>query len=435
MGKWASQMSDAFDNAAMSRLGRRIQPPPIAWLMEAALGRPDLVSLAAGFTDNATLPVGETRAAFRELFNDDEAARKALQYGSTAGDAELLDLTASRLAEADGASASDSHSADRMLITHGSQQFLSLVTECLFDEGDIVIVEDPTYFVFLGIAQSRGIVCRGVRTDPDGINVSHLGELLEELRRAGQLARLKAVYLVSYCQNPSGRTTSFEKKQLVLSTLRQYESDAGHPLYLIEDAAYRELAFPSTPPQKTALSADGATDRLIYTGTYSKPFATGLRVGFGILPEALYGPVKHIKSNQDFGTAHLLQQLLLRAIKSGLYDKHVRSLVRHYQSKAAVMRGALRDSFPGDAAWEEPAGGLYFWAKLPESVSTGQGSSFFEAALKHDVLYVPGGLCYADDEVRPKPDCEMRLSFGNASNTEIEKGIGRLGQVIRESLE
>ena len=44
--------------SALSALGHRIASPPISWLMKTALARPKLISLAAGFTDNATLPVG-----------------------------------------------------------------------------------------------------------------------------------------------------------------------------------------------------------------------------------------------------------------------------------------------------------------------------------------------------------------------------------------
>ena len=64
----------------------------------------------------------------------------------------------------------------------------------------------------------------------------------------------------------------------------------------------------------TALTVPGATERVIYTGTYSKPYAPGARVGFGILPEPLFTIVQRIKGNHDFGTANLLQQLLAGAL-------------------------------------------------------------------------------------------------------------------------
>ncbi|MFN7140253.1 MAG: PLP-dependent aminotransferase family protein, partial [Limisphaerales bacterium] len=65
---------------------------------------------------------------------------------------------------------------------------------------------------------------------------------------------------------------------------------------------------------------------------------------------------------------------------------------------------------------------------------TGPKSRLFKTALENDVLYVPGELCYADDETRPKPTNEMRLSFGGASLKNIELGIERLGKVLRSQL-
>ncbi|HCZ03552.1 MAG TPA: PLP-dependent aminotransferase family protein, partial [Verrucomicrobiales bacterium] len=49
------------DQAHFSELGRRIEAPPIAWLMEQKLKHPDLISLAAGFTDSTSLPVKEVQ--------------------------------------------------------------------------------------------------------------------------------------------------------------------------------------------------------------------------------------------------------------------------------------------------------------------------------------------------------------------------------------
>ncbi|HUA38384.1 MAG TPA: aminotransferase class I/II-fold pyridoxal phosphate-dependent enzyme, partial [Candidatus Sulfopaludibacter sp.] len=182
----------------------------------------------------------------------------------------------------------------------------------------------------------------------------------------------------------------------------------------------------------SALMAPGATERVIYTGTYSKPYAPGTRVGFGILPEPLFTAVQRIKGNHDFGTANLLQQLLARALETGLYDQHVAKIQKRYAQKAQVMKQALASHFPPDVEIWEAGGGLYLWARLPKHVSTGVKSKVFRAALKNGVLYVPGELCYADDPARKKPDHEMRISFGNASEEDIREGIRRLGVVLRK---
>ena len=412
-------------------MARRMVEPPISWLMRIKLERPRLISLAAGFTDNPTLPVAGCRRLLNELLGDAALGQAALQYGSTAGDDTLRKLTVKRIRQLDGSPRGQaaSYEAKRTVITHGSQQFLYMATEALCDPGDIVLVEDPTYFVYLGIMQSRGVAGRGVRMKRDGIDLGHLEQVLESLKRDGSLARLKILYLVSYYQNPTSRSTIMRVKAGALKLLRRYERAAGHPIYLMEDAAYRELGFDGAP-SASALAVKGVADRVIYSGTYSKPFATGVRVGFGILPGNLLEPVLRIKGNHDFGTSHLIQQLVSRALASGLYDKNLAKVQRCYRAKAKAMTDAIREYFPGTVQWEQPEGGLNVWAVLPRKVNTGMKSRFFKRVLDRNVLYVPGGLCYTDDPTRTKPSHEMRLSFGAASEADIREGIRRLGQAI-----
>lgn len=405
--------------------------------MKMALGRPQLISLAAGFTDNETLPVEETRAILEEVLGAGSNGQAALQYGTTLGDSELRELTAKELHERDGAANEASvYSPERLLITNGSQQLLYMLSEALCDPGDIVIVEDPTYFVFLGALQSHGTEIRGVALDTEGIDLEQMRSVLDQLANDGLLPRVKMVVLVSYYQNPTGITTSLERKAGLLRLLREYEPSAGHPIYVVEDAVYRDLCFAGgDTPSALALSVPEVSERVIYVGTYSKPFATGIRVGYGVLPELLMTVVGRIKGNQDFGTANLLQQAMVQAIRTGRYASHVTRIRQRYAEKAETMCRAIREHFPSEIEWRHPRGGLYVWARLPDAVPTGLDSELFQAALDDDVLYVPGELCYAEDPTRAKPNHEMRLSFGAVPQEQIQAGIERLGNVLRRFMD
>lgn len=419
-------------NSALSALGQRTQDPPISWLMALALARPGLISLAAGFTDNESLPVREVRRLFNDLLRTPQTGQAALQYGTTAGDPELRRLTAAWVRAADrGPAQSRAYDPQRLMITSGSQQFLYMVTEALCDVGDIVLVEDPTYFGYLGLLQSHGLRARGVRLEADGLDLAHLESVLTGLRHSGELRRVKLLYLVSYFQNPTGATTSAAKKRAMLDLLRQYERAAGHPIYLFEDAAYRELRFAGAD-EPSALRFPGGAERVIYGGTYSKPFSTGIRVGFGLLPAALHPVVMRLKGNHDFGTSNLLQQILVRALASGRYAAHLEVLRRRYARKAEVVLAALREHFPPAAEWWTPRGGLYVWARLPRRLRSGPRSPVFQSALRRGVLYVPGAWCYADDPTRRKPDHEMRISYGCVTEAHLQTGIARLGKVLRD---
>ena len=174
----------------LSKMGQRTGVPPISWLMHAALSRPKLISLAAGFTDNSTLPVEISRKLLNEILRSPKTGQPALQYGVTAGADNLRQLTAKHLQKLDGGH-DRAHSPERVLITGGSQQLLYMTLEALCDEDDIILVEDPTYFVFLSILQSRGIKARGV-VERDGLDLVHLRKSFgasEKIRRTPPRAR------------------------------------------------------------------------------------------------------------------------------------------------------------------------------------------------------------------------------------------------------
>ncbi|MBI5821881.1 MAG: PLP-dependent aminotransferase family protein [Verrucomicrobia bacterium] len=414
----------------LSSLARRSSNPAISWLMKLTLDQPHLISLAAGFTDNETLPVAEVGALTAELVRDDAAARAALQYGSTAGDAELRKLTLNRVCAQDGITPGATLTADDVVITNGSQQLLYLLSEVLCDPGDIVLVEDPTYFVYLGICEALGIEATPVRLEPDGISPDDLKRTLQRLMDNGVLDRLKFVYLVTYFQNPTGWTTSFEKKREAYAILRHYEAAAGHPIFVLEDAAYRDLRFagPDTPSLK---SLDMANERIAYSNTYTKPFATGIKVGYGVLPRSLMRHVLRSKGNHDFGSPNFNQCLIALALRTGVYDQHLPKMHAGYRRRKELMGDALKKYFPPAAKWQEANGGLYFWPELPAQHDTGRDGAIFRAALDAGVLYVPGDLCFANSPLRPKPNNCMRLSFGGTPSAQIEEGIKRLGAVLR----
>src|ERR1035438_7230036 len=92
-------ISFEMKTSALSALGRRTALPPISWLMQTALTRPRLISLAAGFTDNATLPVEISRKLLNQVLRSPKTGRPALQYGITAGETNLRQLTAQHRSE------------------------------------------------------------------------------------------------------------------------------------------------------------------------------------------------------------------------------------------------------------------------------------------------------------------------------------------------
>lgn len=396
---------------------------PIGELMQRALSQPQLISLAAGFVDQHTLPVEELQQAFAAVWQESDAAMAALQYGTTSGYMPLRKLLLERQCASDRLTAPPAgYTAENVLITAGSNQLLHLIGDTLLDPGDIVLCAAPTYFVYLGILKNLGVRAIGVATDEAGIRPEAVEAALQELEASGQLHRVKLVYVCSYFDNPAGATLSAARRGPLVELIRRWSNKQR--MYLLEDAAYRALRFTDDDPP-SLWSHDQAGDTVILTQTFSKSFAPGIRVGYAIMPRELHGPLCDQKNNLDFGSANLNQYLVHAVLERGLDGPHVQRLRDTYRSKAAAMVEAAEEHLaplPG-VRFNKPAGGLYVWAEFPTEVNTGLNSPLFTAALESGVLYVPGEYCFPSEGVGVRAN-GMRLSFG-------VQGPGRIGQGIR----
>jgi 2-aminoadipate transaminase len=405
---------------------------PIAYLMHAALSQPALVSLAAGFVDQQSLPVEATRSAALALLADPDLARAALQYGSTAGDSVLRGQVLagvlaqdSAASDAGGAVPTLAPTAEQVVLTAGSNQLLHLLAEVLLDPGDIVLCDAPTYFVFMGLIRNMGARAVGIDSDEGGMRLDALEGALQQLSAAGELPRVKAIYVMTYFDNPRSVSLAPARRPALCELAKRYSQSA--PIYVIEDAAYRELRYVGDDQASIrAHDHDGST--VVYAGTFSKSFSPGIRVGFGILPRALVGPVLAIKGNLDFGSPHLNQRIVSEALRLGLCEPHAATLREVYARKRDAMLAALARELGGAVRYTRPDGGLYVWAELNDAIDTGPSGPLFERALEQGVLYVPGVYCFPDATHAPS-NC-MRLSFGVQSEARIALGIERLARAI-----
>ena len=411
---------------ALSRLGREAQFPAIARLMNLALENPALLSLAAGFTDNVTLPVAEVGAAVAAL-----AARSGepeyLQYGTVQGRPELRRLLAKRLQfwEPDLA---DENPADRIIVTNGSQQALYVATQVLCDHGDIVLVDRPSYFAFLDAIKGVGARPKSLPFDDTGaLQVDELNRMLTEMKRTGEIVRVKAIYLVSYFSNPSGRSLSESDKAALGRTL----ADHGVIVPLIEDVAYRELFYDAPHPSRSALTMPEWRDfPQLYVATLTKPFATGVKVGWAYGTDAaLLRQMLAVKSGQDFGTANFNQAIYEEIIKAGGYDTHLPALRQTYKQKMLVLHEAFLAEGLAKAgwSWEQPGGGLYLWLRAPEGFDTGMETEFCKTCIKEGVLYVPGDLCFGDHPAKNF----IRVSFGVLQAPQLREAARRFATVAK----
>jgi 2-aminoadipate transaminase len=420
-------MSPAHD---LSRRAQRAGGQPISRLMHLALASPELISLAAGFVDQSTLPIDAARQAVDSVLADPAYARASLQYGSTPGDARLRELVLDRFRQADGNPAAERGlSPEQVLLTAGSNQLLHLVADTLLDPGDIVLCAAPTYFVFLGIVGNLGARAIGVASDDEGLVPAALEEQLRELERLGELARVKAIYVTSYFDNPTSVSLSLARRPQLVEIARRWSRKSK--IYVIEDAAYRELRY-AGDDIASLRSFDETGETVIVAETFSKSFSPGIRVGWGILPRALVAPIADLKGNLDFGSPHFAQRVMTAVLELGLFEPHVAKLRDHYRAKLAAMLAAADEFLAGvpGVSWGRPDGGLYIWLQLPPGMDAGASGALFDQAHAEGMLYVPGEYCFPSDG-QPVAKNRIRLSFGVQSAVQIRRGVEALSRAIR----
>ena len=411
------------DNFRYSAKGLRINESAIAALMREAITRPEVVSFAAGLTDYDTLPSAAAGDIVGEIVRNEQKWRPALQYGTTRGLAELRRAIMERFLSLEGMRAEKLRfGPDDIIVTGGSQQLLYLLTELLVDPGDVVIVENPSYFVLLELMRGAGAKVVGVEMDEEGMLPDSLVRAIDDAESAGGV---KMAYLNTYFQNPTGLTYTMGRKNQIMQTLvRRTQA------LIVEDGAYRELRYDGVdlPSMK---SLDDLNARVAYLGSFSMSFAPGMKTGYGILPAGLLKKAVALKGSHDFGSSNLCQHILCLAHKRGHIESHVSELRRAYRLRRDEMQTALDQHLGELARWRTPRGGFYFWLTIDGEVDTGPQGALFGAAAEEGVLYVPGAYCHTGSATAPRNT--LRLSFASVPFEKIRLGVARLAEAVKRA--
>ncbi|MCK4599359.1 PLP-dependent aminotransferase family protein [Candidatus Bipolaricaulota bacterium] len=374
--------------------------------------KPEIISFAGGLPDPETFPHEElAKIAADELRGH---YRNVLQYGLSEGSQTLRRAVIDWL-RTQGLDLS----LNQVLVTTASQQGLDLLAKAFLDPGDVIFCGLPTY---LGAIQSFSLFQAdkiGVPLQEDGMDLDVLEEQIAEARRVDKV--LKAIYVIPDFQNPAGITMSLEKRKRLLEIARQED------LLIFEDNPYSQLRFAGEAvPTLKSMDENG---RVIMLFTLSKVLSAGLRLAFLIAQEDLIEILLRMKQASDLCTSKLTQHLAARYIKDYGMEDHLRILRERYRAKRDAMIAALEKYMPTEEGitWTRPDGGLFLWVRLPEEVDT---EEMFPRALEHNVAYIVGSAFYVDGSGKNT----MRLSFSVNSEDEIEEGIKRLCQVVREEL-
>ena len=199
-----------------------------------------------------------------------------------------------------------------------------------------------------------------------------------------------------------------------------------HQLLILEDVAYRELPFDDEAVLPTLWSL--APDLVLQTGTFSKSFFPGVRLGWAAGPAELVAELAAAKQNTDQCAGGLGQRMVEEYGRGGGFERHLPAARALYASHWAALSAALERHMPAGVGWTEPAGGFLTWLTLPAGLDT---LSLRPAALAAGVAYVPGPPFHVGDEGRNA----LRLSFSHLTEPELETAVERLAGVVRGEVE
>ena len=374
------------------------------------LGKPGIISFAGGFPDPALFDVeGIAESAAYILANN---PGPVLQYGATEGFGPLREGLSKFMANKGVTVAPDG-----LIVTTGSQQGLDLLGKVMINPGDKVIVEAPTFLATIQCFRLYGAHVIGAPIDADGVDTDKLEALIAEHKP-------KMVYLSPTFGNPSGATLSLARRKRVLELAVKYNT------LVVEDDPYCELYFGKPPPPSLlALShtVPGSRDLLAHCGSFSKILSPGLRVGWMIAPPVLLANATMCKQFSDAHTSNLTQATCAHYLTLNRLDTALAAVRTTYAERARVMAESLRRELGSAISFNEPQGGMFFWAKLTgEAGKSANATDFAKRAIEKLVAFVPGAPFYAHDA----DVATFRLSFATVDVQRIVEGVKRLGEAL-----
>jgi DNA-binding transcriptional MocR family regulator len=354
------------------------------------------ISFARGAPSIDIVAVDDLKAAAQRAFENDPAG--TFSYGTSIGYPPLREWIAG----------THDLPPEQVIVTNGSMQADAFLFELLVDEGDLVVVEAPTYDRTLLSLQKRGAEILAIPLEEDGIDVSALAAALE----AG--ARPRLAHIIPTFQNPAGYTLSLDKRRRLLQLADQYE------FVIFEDDPYIELRFEGER-LPTMLSLD-ESNKVVYASSFSKTVCPGIRVGYLAGPTVAISAVQKIATETYISPSMVSESIVNEFCRSGAIERSIETVKEALRERLGVLAAALERELP-DAKFSAPDGGYFLWVDLPDDTDV---DALFAAAQERGVVFVKG-----TDFLIEGGGNSLRLAYSGVKADQIDEGVKRLADAYR----
>jgi DNA-binding transcriptional MocR family regulator len=257
---------------------------------------------------------------------------------------------------------------EQILVTNGALQALDLGLRAVMRASRRALVEIPSYPAALDALRAAG-------ARVDAVPIEHDGWHLRALEAATRIDRPTLSYLMPDFHNPSGRLMDAAARELVMAAL----SRAGS--YVVIDETFVDVNVDGVSmPPPAGVFGDRKT---ITIGSLSKSVWGGLRIGWARADPELVHRLAAVRAAVDLASPVLEQLVAVHAIER--LDELVEDRCAIIRPRREALIRAIDRQLP---TWRyaRPAGGMFLWATLPESIST----SLSIQARDHDLQLTPG---------------------------------------------
>jgi 2-aminoadipate transaminase len=352
-----------------------------------------MISFARGAPAPECLPVQELADCAKAALERDGVA--VLSYGPGGGYGPLREWVAGR----------HGVEPERVLLTSGSLQGFVFLAEALVRPGARVLVEAPTYDRPLKILARLGANVEALPMDDEGLDP----DALEQALRTGEKPAF--LYTIPTFQNPSGRSLSTDRRRRIAELAREHE------LTVLEDDPYGLVRFEGEAPP-SLFELEGG-ENVVYSSSFSKTIAPGVRVGWFVLPAGLAKQLETRAVDTYISPPFLTQATVHEFVRRGSFEPNVERVSGLLKARRDAMVAALDEHLP-DAPRSRPEGGYFLWLDLPEGVDS---VALLERSTEEGVTFVAGRDFFPPGH---GGESSLRLAYSFVSPAEISDGIARL---------
>lgn len=373
-----------------------IGPSKIEESLKILEQNPEIISLGAGEPDFPAPP------------NVIKSAKKYLDKGFThyaplQGKLELREAIAKKLKKENRMEVN----ADDVIVTCGSKEALLLAFMVSIDEGDEVLIPNPTYLSYAPIVR----MLDGIEI-PIQLRQEHDFELIVDDLKDFLTNRTKML-VINNPTNPTGAVYSRKTLEEIADFVIE------NNLMVLVDEAYEKLIYEGKHISLGSLN--GMEDHVITTQSFSKTFAmTGFRVGYAVAPANVIKEMREFKLTTTLAAPTAFQMAAIDALKNS--SSYVAGMKSEYTRRRKMLIKRLNEIPKISCA--NPKGAFYAFPNITELKMNSEKTVDF-LLKKAKVMTIPG------NEFGNYGEGFIRLSYATEYK-KIEKALDRIEAVIRK---